>query len=165
YETMFDDGRRVPYLASLERTSAPKPVALGGAKNEADAVEAYKIGEVLFRKRDYTGADAQFTRAHALDPKATYLAARAWSIYMDPARKAQSAAAKQMMNDAVRTDPECDRAHYQLGVIARVEGDMDRAERHFREAIRANPRHLEANQELRLIDMRKKNAGKKGLFG
>ena len=33
---------------------------------------------------------------------------------------------------------------------------MDRAERHFREAVRANPKHLEANQELRLIEMRKK---------
>ncbi|WP_269744537.1 hypothetical protein [Stigmatella aurantiaca] len=43
---------------------------------------------------------------------------------------------------------------------------MDRAERHFREAVRTNPKHLEANQELRLIEMRKKNTPppKKGLF-
>jgi len=79
----------------------------------------------------------------------------------DPTRKASAGAAKQMMLDAIKQDPNCDRAHYQVGVIARVEGDMDRAERHFREAARANPRHLEANQELRLIDMRKK---KKGMF-
>jgi hypothetical protein len=72
------------------------------------------------------------------------------------------------MNDAVTNDPLCDRGHYQLGVIARVEGDMERAERHFREAVKANPKHLEANQELRLIEMRRKNAPPKkggGLFG
>jgi hypothetical protein len=45
-----------------------------------------------------------------------------------------------------------------------VEGDMDRAERHFRLAVQANPKHLEANQELRLIEMRKGKAPKKGLF-
>ncbi|HEX9507190.1 MAG TPA: tetratricopeptide repeat protein, partial [Myxococcales bacterium] len=57
-------------------------------------------------------------------------------------------------------DPACDRAHYQLGVICRVEGAKDKAEKHFREALRANPKHLDASQELQLIEMRKK----KGLF-
>ena len=70
--------------------------------------------------------------------------------------------AKNLMAQALKIDPNCDRAHYQLGVIARVEGDMERAERHFREAVRVNPRHLEANQELRLIEMRKKKAAPKG---
>jgi hypothetical protein len=45
-----------------------------------------------------------------------------------------------------------------------VEGEMDRAERHFRLAVQSNPKHLEANQELRLIEMRKTKPGKKGLF-
>ena len=61
-----------------------------------------------------------------------------------------------MLSQALRIDPNCDRAHYQFGVIARVEGDVDRAEKYFREAVRVNPKHLEANQELRLIEMRKK---------
>jgi len=33
---------------------------------------------------------------------------------------------------------------------------MDRAEQHFRETVRLNPKHLEANQELRLIQLRRK---------
>ena len=87
---------------------------------------------------------------------------------MDPARKPEGGNARAMMQKALTIDPNCDRAHYQLGVIARVEGDMARAEKHFREAVRVNPRHLEASQELRLIDMRrKKETGKKGggIFG
>ncbi|NOK20458.1 tetratricopeptide repeat protein, partial [Corallococcus carmarthensis] len=128
------------------------------------ADDLFRMGEVFFRKRDFIAASEHYERAHALDPKPLYLAARAWAVYMDPSRKADMPRAKQWMADAVRTDPNCDRAHYQLGVIARVEGDMDRAERHFRDAVRSNPKHLEANQELRLIDMRKKNPPKKGLF-
>ncbi len=83
---------------------------------------------------------------------------------MDPARRQEAARAKQMMADAIKRDPSCDRAHYQLGVIARVDGDMDRAEKHFREAIRVRPKHPEANQELRLIEMRKKKDPKRKLF-
>ena len=91
-------------------------------------------------------------------PGATSLAAQGWAIYMDPSRKAEAPQARQLMQKALGIDANNDRAHYQLGVIARVEGDMDRAERHFREAVRFNPKHLEANQELRLIEMRKKKA-------
>jgi predicted TPR repeat methyltransferase len=77
---------------------------------------------------------------------------------MDPQRKGEAGSAKNLMTQALKIDANCDRAHYQLGVISRVEGDMDRAERHFREAVRVNPRHLEANQEIRLIEMRKKKS-------
>ena len=117
-----------------------------------------RTGETAFKKRDYRGAEQAYAKAYELDKSATALAAQAWAIYMDPARKVEAANAKNLMTRALQIDPNCDRAHYQLGVIARVEGDMERAERHFREAVRVNPRHLEANQELRLIEMRKKKA-------
>jgi curved DNA-binding protein CbpA len=176
YEVLYDDTRRKAYQQGLQnQQSLPKPPASAAAgsarasaptpaRSERSADDLFKMGEVFFRKRDFNAATEHYERAHALDPKALFLAARAWAIYMDPARKADMAKAKQMMADAVRADPGCDRAHYQLGVIARVEGDMDRAERHFRDAVKANPKHLEANQELRLIDMRKKTPPKKGGF-
>src|SRR5262249_23620030 len=127
-----------------------------------DSAELLRQGEAAFKKRDYRIAEQAFAKAHELDKTGTSLAAQAWSIYMDPSRKAEAPTSKGLMANALKLDPNCDRAHYQLGVIARVEGDMDRAEKHFREAVRVNPRHLEANQELRLIEMRKKKAGPKG---
>jgi curved DNA-binding protein CbpA len=175
YEVLYDDARRKTYLQTMQGAQAnprpPQPSASGSprsggpsARSDTSPEDLFKMAEVYFRKRDFTAATEHYERAYTLDSRPLYLAARAWAIYMDPSRKADMAKAKQWMADAVRTDPNCDRAHYQLGVIARVEGDMDRAERHFREAVRANPKHLEANQELRLIDMRKKNPPKKGLF-
>jgi len=108
------------------------------------------------RRREYAQAETLFRQAYEADPRPATLAAAAWAIYMDPTRRSDGPRARAMMVDALKADPDCDRAHYQLGVIARVEGDVDRAERHFREAVRSNPRHLEAAQELRLLEMRRR---------
>lgn len=166
YEILYDDKKRAAYLQEL-RTQSASPAS--ARPPGVDPNDLFKMGEVLFRKRDFVAAAEHFERAYNAEPKAVYLAARAWAIYMDPQRKAEIPKTKQMMAEALKLDPKCDRAHYQLGVISRVEGDMARAERHFREAVRANPKHLEANQELRLIEMRKKNPPpnnkKGGLFG
>ncbi len=166
YEVLFDEQRRREYEKSLDSAAqSQSPEEVGPAR----ALEDFKKGDMFMRKRDFRTAEDHFARAFATDAKAEYLAARGWAIYMDPTRKAEVARARQMMLDAVKHTPSCDRAHYQLGVIARVENDMAQAERHFREAVRANPRHLEAAQELRLIEMRKKKdqdrGGKKGFFG
>jgi tetratricopeptide (TPR) repeat protein len=158
YETLYDDSRRASYAASLTAGAPPPPAA-----PVQQAAELMKMAEVFFKKRDYRQAEQHFLKAHALDKGAASLAAAAWAVYMDPSRKAEAGQARALMQKALAIDPNCDRAHYQLGVIARVEGDMDAAERHFREAVRINPRHLEANQEIRLIELRKKkDAGKKG---
>ncbi len=162
YEVLHDDARRAAWVAARASALA----AASQQPNSSQASDLMKMGEVFFKKRDYRQADDHFARAHALDKSALSLAAQAWAIYMDPTRKAEGPQAKAMMVKALSLDSTCDRAHYQLGVIARVEGDMDRAEKHFREAVRVNPRHLEANQELRLIEMRRKKSadapGKKG---
>ena len=157
YEALHDETKKTAYLAAQAQAKlGPQGQS---ARELAAASDLMKMAEVYFKKRDYKQAEDSFAKAHALDKGASSLAAQAWCIYMDPSRKAEAVNAKTMMQKALGLDQSCDRAHYQLGVIARVEGDMERAERHFREAVRVNPRHLEANQELRLIDMRKKKAG------
>jgi curved DNA-binding protein CbpA len=146
-----DDERRAFHAKEMSALASGRPL-----RDQSEAAEAYRAGEVALRRRDHVAAEAHFAESYRLYPKANVLAARAWAIYMDPNRKSDAAAARAMMVDALKEDPACDRAHYQLGVIARVEGDVERAERHFREALKANPRHLEASQELRLIEMRKR---------
>lgn len=163
YETLQVDSKRKSYLASLEEMKAdPGEGAVGKAQEQA--LEALRSGDLLMRKKDFEAAEQQYQCANRLDPKPIYRVAEAWAIYLDPARKSEAGRAKQMMQDALRADPECDRAHYQLGVIARVDGLSDRAEKHFREALRINPKHVEAGQELRILEMRKKGSVKRGFF-
>jgi curved DNA-binding protein CbpA len=151
-----DDERRAFHAREMAALASGRPL-----RDQAEAAEAYRAGEVALRRRDHAAAEAHFAEAYRLYPRAHVLAARAWAIYMDPNRKSDAASARAMMVDAVKEDANCDRAHYQLGVIARVEGDVERAERHFRAALRANPRHLESSQELRLIEMRKRSGPSK----
>jgi curved DNA-binding protein CbpA len=146
-----DEERRAFHAKEMSAMASGRPL-----RDQAEAAEAYRAGEVALRRRDHAAAEAHFAEAYRLYPRAHVLAARAWAIYMDPNRKSDAASARAMMVDALKEDPSCDRAHYQLGVIARVEGDVERAERHFREALKSNARHLEASQELRLIEMRKR---------
>lgn len=166
YETLYDGAKRAAWESA--RSIVPPEDASASASAPAQRVaELMKEGEVAFKKRNYREAEVAFTHAHSLDGQASSLTARAWCIYMDPSRKDEAPHAKSLMQHALVLDPLCDRAHYQLGVIARVEGDMVRAERHFRDAVKINPRHLDANQELRLIEMRKRKhepAQKKGFF-
>lgn len=160
YDALSDDVRKANYL-SARKAKAESMAAAAARAAGPTGDELMKMGDAFFKKRDFRQAEEHFARAFTQDKKAVALAARAWAIYMDPSRKGEVAQAKQMMADAIKTDPNCDRAYYQLGVIARVEGDMVRAERQFRDAVRVNAKHLEANQELRLIEMRKKKSGGK----
>jgi tetratricopeptide (TPR) repeat protein len=149
-EYLLDDVRRAEHAVRH---------AEGGPARTSDpaaASEALVAGEMAMRRREYGQAEALFRQAHEADPRPATLAAAAWAIYMDPSRRAEAQQARAMMVEALKADPDCDRAHYQLGVIARVEGDAERAEKHFREAVRSNPRHLEAAQELRLLEMRRR---------
>ena len=148
-EFLLDDVRRAEHAARSRGAPAR-------SSDPAAAAEALVAGEMAMRRREYGQAEALFREAYEADPRPATLAAAAWAIYMDPSRRSEAQAARAMMVEALKADPDCDRAHYQLGVIARVEGDVDRAERHFREAVRGNPRHLEAAQELRLLEMRRR---------
>jgi curved DNA-binding protein CbpA len=167
YETLYDETKKAAWLATRQPAGG---TGSNPAVSANQAGDLFKMAEAYFKKRDYKNAEVHFGKAFAIDKSANSLSAQAWAIYMDPTRKPEGPAARQMMAKALTIDANNDRTHYQLGVIARVDGDMATAERHFREAVRVNPRHLEANQELRLIEMRKKKAqgppkGGGGFFG
>jgi len=168
YEVLQDDDRRADYLAQL--TAAQAAPAATGAKAEDGAALA-KQADLALKRKDFASATDLFGRAFAASKDPSYLAQQAWAIYLDPAQKGNLPQVKAKLEEALRLDRNCDRAAYSLGVIARVEGDLDRAERFFRAAVEANPRNAEASTELRLIQMRRGKTPappgpkKGGLFG
>ncbi|MFN7131269.1 MAG: DnaJ domain-containing protein, partial [Myxococcales bacterium] len=159
YDLLQDDNARRSYLQQLAaQMSADAPPA--PKKRSADELAiALKQGELALKKKDFATAASAFARAFAMSGEADHLAQQAWAIYLDPARKDELSTVKSLLSEALKKNRRCDRALYALGVISRVENDLPNAEKLFRAAIAANPKHAEAASELRLIERRK---GKKG---
>jgi curved DNA-binding protein CbpA len=153
YETLYDDAKRSMYLMRLaapSQSQAPKASSLEVTLKQAD---------LHLKKKEFAAAAELFGKAFAESNKALHLAMQAWAMYLDPAQRSNMPQIKAKLEQALRLDRECDRAHYTLGVMARVENDLARAEKFFRAAVAVNPKNAEASTELRLIEMRRKKGG------
>jgi curved DNA-binding protein CbpA len=146
YEVLSDDRKRAEYLAAVK----------GGSTNPQRSESAridFQKGEACLRTRDYARARGFLESAVRADARAEYQAALAWTYLVDPAGK-DLAKARALVAEAAK-DPKCDRAQYVAGIVARDEGNEAEAERFFRAALAANPRHADAMRELKLVEGRR----------
>ncbi len=144
YEVLSDDRKRVQYLAQRKGASEAH---LEFAKLD------FQKGEACLRTRDFVRARGFLESAVRADPRPEYQAALAWAFVLDPACKDRDRA-RALVAEATK-DASCDRAFYVAGIIARDDGDQAGAERHFRAAYKANPRHADALRELRILEARR----------
>jgi tetratricopeptide (TPR) repeat protein len=144
YEVLSDDRKRAEYLARRR----------GAERAHVDSARVdFQKGEACLRTRDWARARGFLESAMRADPRAEYRAALALAIAWDPATK-DRARAKALAAEAAK-DPACDRAFYAAGIIARMDEDAATAERHFRAALKANPRNADALRELKLVEARR----------
>ena len=162
YEVLSDDRRRLDYLA---RAPAPGASAAGqaGAGDGGQAAIDFKKAEACARTRDYGKARGFFEAALRADARAEYQAAYAWMLLNEPGTP-DLARARSLAQAALR-DPSCDRAAFVCGIVARDDGDEDRAEKLFRQALRANPRNADAERALRALEAKRKASRGAGLTG
>ena len=159
YEVLSDDRKRGEYLA---RTDAVAASAGRPADRESAAVDFQKA-EACARTRDHARARGFYEAALRGDPRPDYQAAYAWSLLQDP--RGDRARARVLAEAALR-DPAClDRAALVCAVLAREDGDDEKAERLLRRALQANPRNAEAERELRSLEGRREKAKPSGLAG
>jgi len=73
-------------------------------------------------------------------------------------------AALPLLDKAVNTDRTCERASYYRGVVHRRLGNVPAAFRDFTRVVQLDPHHVDAQRELRLIEMRaRKGSGEHAL--
>ena len=148
YEVLSDDRRRADYLA---RTSAGGTGDPAGEPGRASV--DFEKAEACARTRDFAKARGFYEAALRADPRADYQVAYAWMLLQDP--RGDRARARTLAEAALR-DPTClDRAALVGAVLARDEGDDERAERLLHRALSANPKNGEAERELRALEARK----------
>jgi tetratricopeptide (TPR) repeat protein len=63
--------------------------------------------------------------------------------------------AKGRFQEAIKLSPRCARAYYFLGLSLKEEKDLDRAMSMFKKASEMDPRLIDAEREMRLINMRR----------
>ena len=111
-----------------------------------DFAEAHNNrGEILFKQARFAEA-AESYRA-AVDHRQNYVAAM---INLSSARKecGDVDAAREILDDVLRRNPDSPRAHNSLGVLLEQLGHGDDAAKRFREAIRLSPDYANAYYQL-----------------
>lgn len=164
YGTLYDDARREDYKASLAKPSGDDAEAHAKAMKMLEAEMAFRRGEMLLKKNDFLGAIRELEQSVALNPtEGEHLAFLTWARVC--AGQTTHADAKPLFSQALKLSPMCGRAYYYLGVCLKEEKDIDRAYNMFRKAKDLDPRLLDAEREMRLINMRReKEKGGGGFF-
>ncbi len=150
YGVLSDRTRRTEYLA---RTAAG-----GRAPTEAAAAAArgdFQKAEVARKAGDHARARLFLESAVRSDRSPDLLAALAVET-LASGRAEDREKARRHLDEAMK-DGGCAAAFIVAGKMSRDDGDHDRAEHHFRGALRADPRSEEAARELRQIQGRRQS--------
>lgn len=121
--------------------------------------ELRQQGLLALAECQWKEARSAFERACQLRDDPALRAHAIWAAYNDPGNPTPQKQREELeaLYDAF---PDSDAVCYYTGALARLDGDTELAERRFRAAIRINPQHREARQELRLLEVRKLTRGR-----
>lgn len=152
WEVLQDEEQRRRYERELKALEASG----GLTRAQRDELELQIVkGEMAVKKRAWGDARRAYEAAVKLHARPDLQATAVWCRYNDPETKLPLGDTRKALAAIASANPNTAVPHYFLGVLARIDGDTDRAESHFQTAVRANPKHAEANQELRLLQLRK----------
>lgn len=119
--------------------------------------EAYRRGQLALRNEDFALALEEFDRAISFnDKEGEYMAFKAWTMWVSaPDRSTAMIRVKPIFDAANKLAPNSASVPFLRGRIARIEGRIDEATRHFQTAIARQPNHQEALIEIRAIRARR----------
>ncbi len=133
-------------------------------KNVLEAERAFRAAEERLERQDWKGALTGYQRAVELCPdEGEYRACLAWAIYL--VRAGEPGAVDEALRHgraALKLSPNHARPPLVLGRLYQNTGDLERATKLFRRAVKLDPRSVEAVRELRIMRMREERARKQG---
>jgi tetratricopeptide (TPR) repeat protein len=159
--TLTDPAERAEYDLYLDRKKRglpTDPVVVMRAES------IYLDGDALLNAGKFQDALAKFDEAISMngaDPE--FHVARSWARVQIAATApgANGVAppklrdrARDACNAALKDIPRLARAHYYLGLLAKMDGNAGGARAAFSRAIELNPHYVEAKREIRLLEMR-----------
>ncbi|GAB4292777.1 MAG: hypothetical protein Kow0090_06840 [Myxococcota bacterium] len=154
YETLMDKDKRL--IHDIEYGAMKKKAIEAMADREAEVQFATALN--LLKKRVYRKAEEYIRKAIQINPKESlYYAYLGWVAFnnkeLDSRERIKSA--KQALEWALKINSSLPAAHYFKGLIAKIEGNEEDAEKCFLTALEYDPAYIEANKQLQLIFVRK----------
>jgi tetratricopeptide (TPR) repeat protein len=149
----------------LQRRASPDQMAFDPARAIIEAEQIFKQGEALLKKGDYAHAVDSLSEAMKANPQEPeYRAWWAWARFENPqASKADLASdTLRIIEDVIKAKAKFALGHYWVGQVWKFLNDPAHAEKAFREAASLQKPFLEAERELRLIEMRRARATSSG---
>jgi tetratricopeptide (TPR) repeat protein len=170
FATLGDDARRKEYMNILAQGGEAaikkrNDEEVAKANKILSAEEHFRKGEMALRRQMFPMAVEEFGEAVELNPEeGEHHAMLAWSVWCNANEKeAVFNEVKKGMHKAVELNPKCVAAFFFLGQVYKHMNDMDRAYNSFQKTLNLQPGHVDAEREIRLIEMRKsKGPDKKG---
>ena len=162
HRTLTDPDLRREYLAT-GKTGAARGSGPANARPRAEVMR--EVDQALAKRefhaaeslaRQLVSADAEDCEAHALVAWASTLAGEASEETLR--------AALPVLDKAVNGDRQCERAHYYRGIVHKRLGGNAAAFRDFTRVVALNPKHVDAQREIRIFEMRaRKGSGEHAL--
>jgi hypothetical protein len=159
YATLADEKKRAEYKELLSAKGMS-----GGADEQAivqrilEASLAFQKADILFKRGDLGQAEPLLRHAVELDDtQADYLALLTWIQATKPGAPTTPDATNAhiaTLDRAIGLGPRCERAYFFRGMLRKRLGDGSKALADFRSVCDLNPRNVDAQREVRLLEMR-----------
>jgi curved DNA-binding protein CbpA len=147
--TLTDPETRDEYIASRKK-------AKENEKETRPRAQIVREIEALLGKKEFAAAEMEAKKLRDANPDdADAVALVAWTAALGgDAPEDVLRASLTMLDRAVYGDRFCDRAYYYRGVLHKKLGDTAGAFRDFSRVVAINPKHVDAQREVRLHEMR-----------
>lgn len=157
HQVLTDDERRQEY-ERLMREGGASADEQEKVQQVLRAAQSFQKAEVLLKKRDLQGAAELAKKAADDDPEqADYLALYAWVTSQLPERLEQNRYDDliQILDRCVAMEPDNLRCRWYRGQLHKRAEHVKLAIKDFRWVLEKNPRHVDAQREVRLYEMRR----------
>lgn len=150
HRTLSDENLRKEYVAELDAGGGGEKVDVG---KFLLADEFFQKGKILMQARKYADAFKMFDDCINIMPDdAEVYAWRGYAKFFTfPDKKLGLVEAMKDITNCLKRNPNVVAAHFHQGMMHRILGDMATAKKHFSATVKLDPKHIDAQRELRMM--------------
>jgi curved DNA-binding protein CbpA len=144
-------------LKAIASSGGPTTGPNARPRRPTEARTAFVMAETFFKKKEYGQAELHYRQAANFDPEEPMIiVALAWCIFLNPDHPLETRRddARRRLEEALKKFKSGEAA-YRLGRVMRELGDEAAALKLFQIAAKLTPNHVDANRELRIVEMRR----------